>query len=82
MLTLETVNACYGRVRALKDVSLEVAAGEIVAVIGPNGAGKTTTMRVCATLQLPDGGDGFVDGHSVLDDPREVSRRLGLMPDS
>ena len=46
MLELKDVNAGYGTFQALFDISLEVNAGEAVAVIGPNGAGKTTLMRV------------------------------------
>ena len=50
MLELQNVNAGYGAFQALFDVSLEVAAGEAVAVIGPNGAGKTTLMRLISGL--------------------------------
>ncbi len=50
MLTLEQVAAGYGSFQALFDVSLEVRAGEAVAVIGPNGAGKTTLLRVISKL--------------------------------
>jgi ABC-2 type transport system ATP-binding protein len=67
---------------AVDNVSFQVERGSIIGFIGPNGAGKTTTMRICATLELPDSGDVFVEGHSVLDDPRQVRKRLGFMPDS
>ena len=50
MLQLENVSAGYGGFQALFDVSLEVEAGEAVAVIGPNGAGKTTLLRVISKL--------------------------------
>jgi len=72
----------FGSLTAVDDASFEVARGEILGFIGPNGAGKTTTMRVCATLDLPDEGDVFVEGLSVLEEPRAVRRRLGFMPDS
>ncbi len=72
----------FGALRAVDRVSFSVGFGEIVGFIGPNGAGKTTTMRIAATLDLPDEGDVWVDGLSVLERPREVRRRLGFMPDS
>ena len=72
----------FGRFTAVDDISFAVHPGEICGFIGPNGAGKTTTMRIAATLDLPDRGDVFVDGVSVLDDPRGARRRLGFMPDS
>ncbi len=71
----------FGMLRAVDDVSFAVPRGSITGFIGPNGAGKTTTMRICATLELPDGGDAFVDGRSVLEDPRRVRDRVGFMPD-
>jgi ABC-2 type transport system ATP-binding protein len=72
----------FGDVVAVDKASFEVRRGEILGFIGPNGAGKTTTMRICASLDLPDEGDVFIDGISVLSDPRAVRRRLGFMPDS
>jgi ABC-2 type transport system ATP-binding protein len=71
----------FGKVRAVDDVSFTVGRGQIFGFIGPNGAGKTTTMRVLATLDLPDAGDAFVDGHSVLVEPRRARERIGFMPD-
>jgi branched-chain amino acid transport system ATP-binding protein len=60
MLRLETVSAYYGRIQALRGVSLEVAEGEIVAVIGPNGAGKTTLMNaISGVVPTHDGAISF-----------------------
>ena len=72
----------FGDLAAVDDVSFRVEPGEIYGFIGPNGAGKTTTMRICATLELPDEGDVFIEGHSVLEEPRKVRERLGFMPDA
>jgi branched-chain amino acid transport system ATP-binding protein len=66
MLSLSGVDAGYGTFRALSDVSLEVAAGEAVAVIGPNGAGKTTLMRVISGLIRPTKGTIAMDGADLL----------------
>lgn len=72
----------FGAFTAVNEVSFEVGKGQITGFIGPNGAGKTTTMRIISTLELPDSGDVRVDGHSVLDEPRRVRKRLGFMPDA
>ena len=66
MLTLQQVNAGYGEFQALFDVSLNVNAGEAVAVIGPNGAGKTTLMRVISGLIPASNGTITMEGVSVL----------------
>src|SRR5271155_5072707 len=62
MLTLTGVDAGYSGFQALFGVSLEIAAGEAVAVIGPNGAGKTTLMRVISGLIRPTGGKIRMEG--------------------
>ncbi len=72
----------FGTTRAVDNISFEFASGNIFGFIGPNGAGKTTTIRMMATLDLPDSGDVFYDGISVVDDPEEVRRVVGYMPDS
>ncbi|MBL8859061.1 MAG: ABC transporter ATP-binding protein [Planctomycetes bacterium] len=81
-LEVRGVTKRYGKLKAVDNVSFTVEPGQIVGFIGPNGAGKTTTMRICATLVYPDTGDVLVRGKSVLDDPREVRKMLGFMPDS
>ena len=81
-LEIRGITKTFGALKAVSDVSFQVERGQILGFIGPNGAGKTTTMRICATLEYPDQGDVFVDGHSVLTYPREVRARLGFMPDS
>jgi ABC-2 type transport system ATP-binding protein len=81
ILDVQGVTRSFGAVRAADDVSFQVSAGQICGFIGPNGAGKTTTMRICATLDLPDSGDVFIEGRSVLEDPRGARRSMGFMPD-
>ncbi len=81
MIELRGLRRYFGSIKAVDDVSFEVARGTVFGYIGPNGAGKTTTMRILATLDCPQAGDAFVDGFSVLDDPDRVRRRLGFMPD-
>jgi branched-chain amino acid transport system ATP-binding protein len=78
MLRLETVSAYYGRIQALRDVSLEVAAGEIVAVIGPNGAGKTTLMNAISGIVPARSGQIFFDGTAVTSCGPEKIVRAGI----
>lgn len=62
MLELKNVSAGYGTFQALFDVSLEVRAGEAVAVIGPNGAGKTSLLRVISKVIDLNGGEIAMEG--------------------
>ncbi|MEM8885395.1 MAG: ABC transporter ATP-binding protein [Planctomycetota bacterium] len=80
---LEVRGLCrsYGSLRAVDDLSFAFEKGQVYGFIGPNGAGKTTTMRMLATLDLPDGGDAFVDGLSILVEPRKVRMQVGFMAD-
>lgn len=82
MIELVHLRRWFGTTRAVDDVSFQVQEGQVFGYIGPNGAGKTTSMRILATVDLPDGGDAFVDGFSVVNDPDRVRRRLGFMPDA
>ncbi len=66
-------------VEALKGVSFEVGWGEVFGLLGPNGAGKTTTVKIISTLLLPDQGNAWVAGYSVLDEPVEVRERIGVV---
>ena len=73
MLSLAHVSAGYGSFQALFDVSLEVRAGESVAVIGPNGAGKTTLLRAISKLIPLNGGQVSMEGRSLAEvAPHEV----------
>ena len=78
MLRLETVSAYYGRIQALRGVSLEVAEGEIVAVIGPNGAGKTTLMNTISGIVPAQGGTVTFDGQSITNFGPEKIVRTGI----
>ncbi|MEX0792301.1 MAG: ABC transporter ATP-binding protein [Pirellulaceae bacterium] len=82
MIELRRLHRNFGRTEAVRDISFEVYPGQVFGYIGPNGAGKTTSMRILATLDLPSAGDALVDGHSVINDPDKVRRRLGFMPDA
>ncbi|RPI41777.1 MAG: ABC transporter ATP-binding protein [Hyphomicrobiaceae bacterium] len=84
MLQLTDINAGYGGFQALFGVSLEVAAGEAVAVIGPNGAGKTTLLRVISGLLPPTSGRMLVEGRDFVAMPphRIVEAGITHVPES
>src|SRR5256714_204149 len=65
LLELEGIDAFYGRIQALRGVSIKVEKGEIVALIGSNGAGKTTTLRTISGLMHPKGGHIMFDGQDI-----------------
>ena len=62
LLFVDCVSKHYGGVRALTDVSLDIAAGEVHALVGANGAGKSTLVRILAGLEAPDSGRIVIDG--------------------
>ena len=78
MLDLKGVNAGYGSFQALFDISLNVKAGEAVAVIGPNGAGKTTLMRVISGMTEPFSGNMEMEGKSLSSFPPHQIVELGI----
>lgn len=71
-LAFERVGVCYGTVTALEDVSLDVAAGEIVCLLGPSGSGKSTLLRVAAGIERPSAGRIVLDGVEVAGPGRFV----------
>ena len=81
MVKIDGLVRHFDGVHAVDDVSFSVARGQVLGFIGPNGAGKTTTMRILATLDTPQGGDARIGGYSVVDDPEQVRRMTGFMPD-
>jgi branched-chain amino acid transport system ATP-binding protein len=90
MLTVDHLQASYGRVQTLWEIGFEVRKGEIVALIGANGAGKTTTLKVLSGLLRPQGGNIVLEGERIDGrSPPEIVRRgivhvpegRGLFPD-
>ena len=81
MVKIDGLVRHFDGVHAVDNVSFSVARGQVLGFIGPNGAGKTTTMRILATLDTPQGGDARIGGYSVVDDPEQVRRMTGFMPD-
>lgn len=70
----------FGQRHALRGVTFDVSPGEVFGLVGPNGAGKSTLIRILSTLVRPSAGSAFIGTHSVTDDPNEVRRVLGVVP--
>ena len=81
MIRIRDLRVDYDNVCAVRDLSLEVAPGEVCGLIGPNGAGKTTTMRAMIGLIEPTYGEINVMGVDVRENPQDVCRTVGFMPD-
>ena len=81
MLEVKNITKIYGTQRALDEVSFSVQPGEIVGLLGPNGAGKSTLMKIITCFIPPSEGEVTVYGHSIYDEPREVCRNIGYLPE-
>jgi ABC-2 type transport system ATP-binding protein len=80
MIQANALSKRFGAVRALDKVSFEVRRGEVVGFLGPNGAGKSTTMRILTCFISPTSGEAKVKGYDVFEEPLEVRRALGYLP--
>jgi branched-chain amino acid transport system ATP-binding protein len=78
MLQIENLNAAYGKVEVLHNISLSVPKGKVVTLIGSNGAGKTTTMRAVSGMIKPTGGKISLNGKEVTGLPSNKIARSGL----
>ena len=70
----------YGDIRAVDGLDLEIEEGELFALLGVNGAGKTTTIKMLSCLTRPTEGNAVVCGHSVISEPGQVKRLIGVSP--
>jgi ABC-2 type transport system ATP-binding protein len=82
MIQVERLSKRYGSIKAVDRLTFAVGRGEIVGLLGPNGAGKTTTMRMLTTFLPPTSGRAVLSGHDVLDEPLEVRRTVGYLPEN
>jgi ABC-2 type transport system ATP-binding protein len=82
MITVKQLTKRYARNTAVDQISFEVQKGQIVGFLGPNGAGKTTTMRMLTCFLPPTSGTAEVAGFDVLENPLEVKRRIGYLPET
>ena len=82
MITVNGLTKRYARNVAVDNISFDVQKGQIVGFLGPNGAGKTTTMRVLTCFLPPTEGTAKVAGYDVLEQPMEVKKRIGYLPET
>lgn len=81
MIRIEHLSKRYGKMEALKELTLEIEQGTVFGFVGPNGAGKSTTMSILATLLEPTSGKAYVGGYEVTKNPKQVRKLIGYMPD-
>jgi ABC-2 type transport system ATP-binding protein len=82
MIEVQSLTKKYGQVEAVKGVSFTVGKDQVLGFLGPNGAGKTTVMKVLTGYHFPTSGDARIDGIAVGEDPVEVKKRIGYLPES
>jgi len=82
MITVKGLTKRYARNTAVDHISFEIQKGQIVGFLGPNGAGKTTTMRMLTCFMPPTAGTAIVAGFDVLEEPMEVKKRIGYLPET
>ena len=82
MIRVSELTKKYARNTAVDHISFEVEKGQIVGFLGPNGAGKTTTMRMLTCFLPPSSGAATVAGFDVLEQPLEVKKRIGYLPET
>jgi ABC-2 type transport system ATP-binding protein len=82
MITVKDLTKKYARTVAVDQISFQVEKGQIVGFLGPNGAGKTTTMRMLTCFLPPSSGSATVAGFDVLEQPLEVKKRIGYLPET
>jgi ABC-2 type transport system ATP-binding protein len=82
MIEVSNLVKRFGQTVAVDDVSFSVARGEVLGFLGPNGAGKTTTMRILTCYLVADSGTATVAGYDINENPIEVRRRVGYLPET
>ena len=82
MLRIENLTKTYGEKRAVDNLSLRIAPGEIYGFIGHNGAGKTTTLKAVVGILQFDKGEVFIKGESLRKNPRACKQKIAYIPDN
>ena len=82
MLKIENLTKTYGEKRAVDNLSLHIAPGEIYGFIGHNGAGKTTTLKACCGILQFENGEIYIDGVSIKENPLACKQNLAYIPDN
>jgi ABC-2 type transport system ATP-binding protein len=81
-IKVENITKSYGPQKAVDRISFHVKTGEILGFLGPNGAGKTTTMKMLTNYLLPEEGNIFIGGKSLLEEAGELKKHIGYLPEN
>jgi ABC-2 type transport system ATP-binding protein len=82
MIKVENLSKKYGNFDAVRNVSFSLGHEQVLGFLGPNGAGKTTIMKILTGFHFPSGGQVEIDGISVVEEPLEIKKRIGYLPES
>lgn len=82
MIEVRNLTKDYGARRAIDSLNFSVNKGEVVGFLGPNGAGKSTTMKIITGFMAPSSGQALIAGFDVFENPLEVKRRIGYLPEN
>jgi len=82
MIEVQNLSKSYGDRQAIQSLNFTVKKGEVVGFLGPNGAGKSTTMKIITGYMAPSSGQVKVAGFDIFEDPIEVKRRIGYLPET
>src|SRR4051812_40552400 len=82
MISVQQLSKRFGQQVAVEQLSFEIPAGQIVGFLGPNGAGKSTTLKMLTAMIEPTSGTANICGFDLRQNPLEVKRHVGLVPES
>lgn len=80
-IEVQNLSKSFGNLRAVRDISFNVARGDVLGFLGPNGAGKSTTMKMITGFLEPTAGRVRVCGHDLREEPVQLKRRIGYLPE-
>jgi ABC-2 type transport system ATP-binding protein len=82
MIRVEGLTKYYGRHAAIRNLGFQIERGEVIGFLGLNGAGKSTTLKILGCVLLPTSGHVTIDGQDVVENPHEIRKRIGFLPDT
>lgn len=82
MIEVSNLSKSYGGIQAIESLNFTIQKGEVVGFLGPNGAGKSTTMKIITGFMAPTEGVARVAGFDVFENPLEVKKRIGYLPET
>lgn len=82
MIEVSQLTKMYGTTAAIDSLNFTINKGEVVGFLGPNGAGKSTTMKIITGFMAPTSGTARVAGHDVFENPIEVKKHIGYLPET